>query len=168
MMLSICCRRVMVIVSVLFFASRVFGLTPDEYRFHKRLVYPNARLAELTNFPLLVMLDSTTPHLATGAADVLALLSSEEAQRAIADESLDTAKSTEVRVSLLNSLAQSIKTHGNFLLEPQVNDIGNLVAPEDAELMESAAAVMGALGVTSGPQAVEHIVNPKQEAPDSP
>ena len=85
------------------------------------------------------------------AAQILAYLSSPDAQRAIAEMALKEENKMEVRIAAFNSLAVSAKVNANLLLDEQVDRIYSIVQSTDvnAELRSSAAAAFGALNLPS-------------------
>lgn len=85
------------------------------------------------------------------AAQILAYLSSPDAQRAIAQMALKEENKMEVRIAAFNSLAVSAKVNANLLLDEQVDRIYSIVQSTDvnAELRSSAAAAFGALNLPS-------------------
>ena len=82
---------------------------------------------------------------------ILAYLSSPDAQRAIAATSMEVNNDMQVRISAFESLATSAKLNGLELLEEQVNLIYRLVADADADapLRSAAAAAYGAMNLPS-------------------
>ena len=85
------------------------------------------------------------------AAQILAYLSSPDAQRAIADMAIKDSNETEVRIAAFDSLAVSAKINANLLLDEQINQIYSIVQSTtvNAELRSSAAAAFGALNLPS-------------------
>jgi HEAT repeat protein len=88
--------------------------------------------------------DSREPVI-TQAAEVLALIASEGAQRAIADAALDTSRAERVRIALLGSLAESATHHGNHLSALQLDRVLALVRDSGGDLSLAAARAHGAL-----------------------
>ena len=85
------------------------------------------------------------------AAEVLARLSSPDAQRAIVAMAMDESNSMEVRNSAFDSLAVSAKQNANLLEESQVDAIYTLISSDetDAVLRSTAAGAYGALNLPS-------------------
>ena len=81
------------------------------------------------------------------AGEILAHLSSPDAQRPIAAMAMDEENTMQVRISAFESLATSFKLNGLMLLEEQVDAIYALVGSTeaDASLRASAAAAFGAM-----------------------
>jgi len=87
----------------------------------------------------------------TLAAEVLARLSSPDAQRAIADMALLESNSHAVRVAAFGSLAVSAKLNARQLTDEQVDAIYALISSDatDPELRSAAAGAYGALNLPS-------------------
>jgi hypothetical protein len=87
----------------------------------------------------------------TLAAEVLAFLSSPDAQRAIAAMALSEQNSNDIRVAAFHSLALSAKMNANLLLTEQVEAIYKLVSAFeiDPQLRAAAAGAYGALNLPS-------------------
>ncbi len=85
------------------------------------------------------------------SAEVLARLSSPDAQRAIADAALLKSNSHAVRVAAFGSLAISAKLNARQLTEAQVDAIYGLISSDatDPELRSAAASAYGALNLPS-------------------
>lgn len=85
------------------------------------------------------------------SAEVLARLSSPDAQRAIADAALLESNSHAVRVAAFGSLAISAKLNARQLTEEQVDAIYGLISSDatDPELRSAAASAYGALNLPS-------------------
>ncbi len=85
------------------------------------------------------------------SGEVLARLSSPDAQRAIADAALLTSNSHAVRVAAFGSLAISAKLNARQLTEEQVDAIYGLISSDatDPELRSAAASAYGALNLPS-------------------
>ena len=81
------------------------------------------------------------------AGQILAHLSSPDAQRAIAAMAMDEKNNIQIRILAFESLATSFKLNGLMLLEEQVDTIYALVGSTngDAQLRSSAAAAFGAM-----------------------
>ena len=87
----------------------------------------------------------------TLAGQILAHLTSPDAQRALAAMALAAGNSIEVRISAFGSLAVSAKLNANLLPEAIVDQIYALISAEDTppELRGAAAAAYGALNLPS-------------------
>lgn len=96
---------------------------------------------------LLEALGDSREPVVRGAADVLALLPSPQAQQALANAALDTARGPEMQIAMLNDLAASARIHANQLTERQVGQIGQLVNTATGEMADAAAEVYGALNL---------------------
>ena len=85
------------------------------------------------------------------SAEVLARLSSPDAQRAIADAALLESNSGAVRVAAFGSLAISAKLNARQLTEEQVDAVYGLISSDatDPELRSAAASAYGALNLPS-------------------
>ena len=85
------------------------------------------------------------------SAEVLARLSSPDAQRAIADAALLESNSPAVRVAAFGSLAISAKLNARQLTEEQVDAIYGLISSDatDPDLRSAAASAYGALNLPS-------------------
>lgn len=85
------------------------------------------------------------------ASQILAYMSSPDAQRAIAEMGLKESNDMSVRISAFEALAISAKVNANLLLEDQIDAIYSIVeATEvDTELRATAAAAFGALNLPS-------------------
>ncbi len=101
-----------------------------------------------------VLIDSTKiswPQMQNIAGDILARLSSPDAQRAIADMALSAQNPADVRKYAFDSLAISAKLNANLLTDGQIDAIYSLISSEatDAELRSTAAIAYGALNLPS-------------------
>ncbi|MCE5341358.1 MAG: HEAT repeat domain-containing protein [Planctomycetaceae bacterium] len=85
------------------------------------------------------------------ACQILAYLSSPDAQRAIAELALKEGNAVEIRIAGFESLAVSAKVNANQLPDGQIDQIYNLVASRDAneQLRSAAAGAFGALNLPS-------------------
>ena len=90
------------------------------------------------------------PDIVAQAADVVSLIDTTEGQQAIADATLDVTRSTELRILLLGSLAESTKHIGNRLNEPQLDRLLELVKTSDGPMALAAARAHGALTLPTG------------------
>ncbi len=91
------------------------------------------------------------PEMQTLAGEVLARLSSPDAQRAIADMALLESNSKAVRIAAFGSLAASAKLNARLLTEEQIDAIYSLISSDttDPELRSAAASAYGALNLPS-------------------
>lgn len=87
----------------------------------------------------------------TLASDVLAYISSPNAQRAIAESALNADNSMEVRIAAFNSLANSGKMNGSMLAADTIDQIYGLTSSVETEpdLRAAAAAAFGSLNLPS-------------------
>jgi HEAT repeat protein len=95
------------------------------------------------------------PEIMIGAADVLALIDSSEAQQAIARAALNAGGMDQI--DLLGALAESARAHGN-LLDGRLQDrVAGLIGGDDAtgEVAEAASMVYGSLGLPTSISADE-------------
>lgn len=85
------------------------------------------------------------------ACQILAYLSSPDAQRAIAELALNESYKVEIRVAGFEALATSAKVNASQLLDEQVDRIYKLVASRDVneQLRSAAAAAFGSLNLPS-------------------
>ena len=87
----------------------------------------------------------------TFAAQILAYLSSPDAQRAIAEMALKEENKMEIRIAAFDSLTTSAKINANLLLDEQIGRIYSIVQSTDvnSQLRSSAAVAFGALNLPS-------------------
>jgi HEAT repeat protein len=85
------------------------------------------------------------------ACQILAYLSSPDAQRAIAELALKEGNSIEIRISGFESLATSAKVNANLLLDNQIDQIYKIVESRDSneQLRSAAASAFGSLNLPS-------------------
>jgi hypothetical protein len=93
----------------------------------------------------------TRPELRVLAGQVLGYLSSPDAQRAIAELSLDTTNDVNVRTAGFGALVNSAKLNGNMLPDASVDAIYQIVSSVGADpaLRAAAAAAYGSLNLPS-------------------
>jgi len=98
------------------------------------------------------------PEIRVLAGQILAYLSSPDAQRAIAALALDAANDANVRTAAFGSLVNSAKLNGNLLPDAVVNDVYTLIssAQTDAAVRAAAAAAYGSLNLPS--QKVKNLI----------
>ena len=96
---------------------------------------------------LMAALHDSRPPIVKQAGQVLAILGDGRAQQALAESGLDETRSTDVRVSLLNSLAQSAKHFGNQLTPDLVSRLLELVKVSRGKLANATARAHGALSL---------------------
>ncbi len=91
------------------------------------------------------------PSMQTAAGQVLAYLSSPEAQRALADMALNAQNIKDVRLSAFSSLALSAKLNANLLLSEHIDALYELISSTetDPQLRAGAAGAFGALNLPS-------------------
>ena len=104
---------------------------------------------------LIQALADDRPDIVVGAATVLSLINTPEAQIAIADYALRTM--ADVQLALLESLADSATHFGNLLNDPQKQQLIDLVSNSDGELAATAARAHGALTLPTS-EAVKEIL----------
>jgi HEAT repeat protein len=87
----------------------------------------------------------------TFAAQILAYISSPDAQRAIAEMALKQENQMEIRIAAFDSLTISAKVNGNLMLDEQIDRIYSIVQSTDVnpQLRSSAAIAFGALNLPS-------------------
>ena len=85
------------------------------------------------------------------SCQILAYMSSPEAQRAIADAALKQENSVDIRISSFESLTISAKVNANLLLDGQIDQIYQLVESRETneDMRSSAATALGALNLPS-------------------
>ena len=98
---------------------------------------------------LIAALNDSRQPIVIAAGHVLELITSAESQISIADAALDHGADTNVRISLLNSLAESGKQMGNRLTRFQLDKLRQLVKTSDGDLALAAARAHGALTLPS-------------------
>jgi len=97
---------------------------------------------------LISALSASDEKLQTTAASVLALVESQEGQRAIAHVALDEKTTSTLRVSAFGSLAESAKRYGNALEPAQVDRLITIARDEkDLVLRTAASQALGALNL---------------------
>lgn len=109
---------------------------------------------------LLDALNDKREVVALGAAEVLARFTDPDAQRAVADASLDRRRGSGLEVKFLGTLAQSARSHGNQLSDAQVSALAELVKTARGPLADAASQVHGALSLPTA-AAVEFISTKK-------
>jgi len=93
---------------------------------------------------LIEALKDTRPEIVKQAGGVLALLNTDDAQRALAVAALDDARPEDVRISLLGSLAESSTHYGSKLTEVQLDGLRAMLDTAKADLGTAAARAFGA------------------------
>lgn len=85
------------------------------------------------------------------AAQTLALMGSENAQRSIADMALKETNTKDIQILAFDSLATSAKVNANLLDDKRIDAIYSLVSSEeiDSELRNAASSAYGALNLPS-------------------
>jgi len=85
------------------------------------------------------------------SCQILAYISSPDAQRAIADLALNESNPIEIRISGFESLTTSAKVNGNLLLDSQIDQIYKIVESRDTnkDIRSTAAEAFGALNLPS-------------------
>ena len=85
------------------------------------------------------------------SCQILAYMSSPQAQRAIAEAALKQENSIEIRISSFEALIRSAKVNANLLLDGQIDQIYQLVESRETneDLRSSAATALGALNLPS-------------------
>lgn len=124
------------------FALRAVNLLHDVAISHGRVF--NIMEAEAA---LILALDDIRPAVVQRAGNVLALLSTAASQQAIANAAIDEALPIDVRISLLNSLAESARHHANLLTGHQVSALLELGGSAGDDLAVAAARAIGALAL---------------------
>lgn len=99
---------------------------------------------------LLLALRDPRPGVVVAAAAVLAMIDNDQAQRALAELSLDDERALDVRLAVMGSLAESAEYHGNRLTPGQIARLLDMVmSAEGEELSLAAARVHGALNLSA-------------------
>lgn len=96
-------------------------------------------------------------QIASRAARVLAVIDEQPAQQAVAEAAFDPARPVALRITLLESLAESARVHGNYLTERQLESLLNIVKTSRGEVADAAAQAHGALTLPTA-NAVQMIV----------
>lgn len=91
-------------------------------------------------------LDDPRPIIVTDTGRVLALVPRADAQRALGSAAIE-AEQEDVKISLLNSLAESATAHGNWLEERQATQLLELVRTSAGDVAIAAARAHGALSL---------------------
>jgi HEAT repeat protein len=103
---------------------------------------------ELAKPVLIELVRDQREEVAKKAASVLALISDEAAQHAVAERALSEDVGGELKVSLLNSLAESARFNGNQLSEEQVQQLIRLThEATEPDVRTAASMAMGALNL---------------------
>lgn len=84
---------------------------------------------------------------AAAAAGVLAFLTGEDTQRALADAALADGLAPEVQTPMLRALSRNARLSGNLLSEYQQGKLSDLVAKGAAEVADAAAEAVGSLNL---------------------
>jgi hypothetical protein len=105
---------------------------------------------------LIAALADTRDAVVLGAGSVLALFGDTVSQQALAEAALDTARSADVQVALLRSLAASARVHGNQLTERHTRLVLDRVTQSTGNVADAAAEVHGALNLPTS-RAVEGV-----------
>ncbi|MBU1260827.1 MAG: HEAT repeat domain-containing protein [Planctomycetes bacterium] len=95
--------------------------------------------------------DDKRDELKIFSCQILAYMSSPQAQRAIAEAALKQENSIEIRISSFEALIISAKVNANLLLDGQIDQIYQLVESRETneDLRSSAATALGALNLPS-------------------
>lgn len=107
---------------------------------------------------LLAALGDGRDSIVLQSATTLGRFADAEAQRALADSSLGTGHSGEVRLELLGLLSASARAHGNQLTELHLKLVLDLVADSSGDLAEAASALHGSLNLPTS-NGVELIIS---------
>jgi len=91
-----------------------------------------------------------------GAADVLAMVGTPEAQQALAEAALNDRTSRRLRIELFGDLADSAKRFGNQLTQRQLAAMNELINEANGSLADAAAEAYGALNLPTA-QSVNQI-----------
>jgi len=111
----------------------------------------------LAEASLIAALDDDRDPVMLGAAGVLALIDSEQAQQAVARAALNDRMSRRLRVELFGDLADSAKRFGNQLTDRQITEMNRLIAESNGELADAAAQAYGALDLPTA-RSVDQII----------
>ncbi|NLX13777.1 MAG: hypothetical protein GXY44_09015 [Phycisphaerales bacterium] len=108
---------------------------------------------------LLAVLTHPTEELREASIEVLALLSSAEAQRGIARAALDSESGEELRIKACAALADSARRFGPLLDAPAFDAVLHIALQDESVALRTAASkAVGAMNLP-GPQAAEIILN---------
>ena len=108
----------------------------------------------LAQTPLLAVLDDDRQEVAVAAADVVAMLPTTPAQRALAEHALNSVGDR--RIAMLDALAASATRFGNRLTSAQTDELARFIREGDDSLALAAARAHGALSLPAE-RAVEQI-----------
>jgi CheY-like chemotaxis protein len=102
---------------------------------------------------LLSILESDDPDLRIAAAEVLSMLSTADAQQALAATAFNSDEQPFIRSTMFARLADSAKRFGNRLSEAQIETLVAFVISDgpSMELREAASQALGALSVPGNP-----------------
>ncbi len=104
----------------------------------------------LATASLISALSSESEELQTTVADVLSLIASSEAQRAIAHVALDSGSSDSLRVSVFASTSRSAKMHGSMLDEGQISRLVEIAHHDENLVIRTAASqTLGAVNLAT-------------------
>lgn len=96
---------------------------------------------------LLDALNDSRKEVVLATADVLALLSPQDVQQAIADAALQTSRGASMQVELLKAVALSARLNGNQLSSRQIELLLKLIADSTGNLADAAASAYGSLNL---------------------
>lgn len=96
---------------------------------------------------LIAALNDTREFVVQHAGQVLALLNDASAQQSLCEAAIDQTRSIDVRISLLNSLAESARHFGDLLTETLTEQMLELVMTSEDDLAIAAARAHGALAL---------------------
>jgi len=104
----------------------------------------------LTEKALIEALDDPRQPVRVAAADALAIMNDEQAQRAIARLANNAEVDAAVRTAAYGALASSLQTHGRLLLDRHVKATLDVVTTDGPHgIREAAAKALGAMGLPS-------------------
>ena len=123
------------------------GLALTALRLLRSVAASNNRVFDVSDaLPTLIQaLNDNRQKVTTEAARVLALIDDPEAQRAIADAALESSRPLNPRIALFESLSESARFFGNYLLDLQLAKLLELIKTDRGGLIIAAAKAHGAL-----------------------
>lgn len=96
---------------------------------------------------LLDALNDSRKEVVLATADVLALLSPQDVQQAVADAALQTSRGASMQVELLKAVALSARLNDNQLSSRQIELLLKLIADSTGNLADAAASAYGSLNL---------------------
>lgn len=99
---------------------------------------------------LVAAMNDGSAKLSATSGGVLSLVASSSAQGSLATFALDSGRPTDLRIAMLNALAESAKRFGNLLEESVVSELVQLAKTEpDLSIRTAASQALGALNIST-------------------